>query len=459
MENNQNRICYRMTDDEKKEYKISKLPFCRFQIRIDDEFITGFKELFSEYVFDTCKKADSDRDKTIKYQWNILPYDNKKSKDMVAHHIVIACNRDLENEVKTLLNSFGDATKYKKNSRGGSLTWTTNINFNTKPYRGEWVSIMNDRKITFPICIVTYDRAENDRGLTHLLLSKMKINHYLFVEPAEVEKYDKWINKTYGKIIVGNRDYSITDKMGSTPMRNQILDWGLSQGFERVWMLDDNIKGYTRLYQGVKNNILSGEIFSSVESYISMYDNVGVVSHNFNPLIMEGDCRAIFCKNGKCYSSMLIKTDPELRFGYRHQEDNMMSIHSVLKGYCNLCFNHIMYDKNTSGETKGGNQKDIYKSDKSVGNTDGAGYKERYEDFIKYIYDEFSEIPIFKPGKSYKTFVTRDNRMKSHQYHAKVNYEHLLNHNTNDIIKRPNIVGEKSVPMILKPKPTKPTIT
>lgn len=454
MENNQNRICYKMSHDEKKLYLKSKKDFCRFQIRIDDEFIPGFKELFSEYVFDTCKKADGDRDKTIKYQWNILPYDNSKSKDMIANHLVIVCNRDLEIEVKSLLDTFGDATKYKKNSRGGCLTWTTNINFNKPPRRGDWVSIMNDREIKFPICIVTYDRAKDDRGLTHKLLSKMNIKHYLFVEPAEVEKYDKWIDKNYGEIIVGDRDYSITDKMGSTPMRNKILDWGLEQGFERVWMLDDNIKGYTRLYQGIKNNIFSGEIFSSVESYISMYDNVGVVSHNFNPLIMEGDCRAIFCKNGKCYSSMLIKTDPELRFGYRHQEDNMMSIHSILKGYCNLCFNHIMYDKNTSGQTEGGNQKDIYKSDKSVGVTDGSGYKERYDSFIKYIFDEFNTENIFETGKSYKSFVTRDNRMKSHLYHAKVNYQHLLNHKLNNIVKKSNVVGEKSVSLILKPKPT-----
>jgi hypothetical protein len=73
--------------------------------------------------------------------------------------------------------------------------------------------------------------------------------------------------------------------MGSTPMRNFILDFWLKKGEKRVWILDDNIKYYKRLYQGVKNEIYSVEIFKSLERYITNYENVGLVSHNFNPKV------------------------------------------------------------------------------------------------------------------------------------------------------------------------------
>jgi hypothetical protein len=53
---------------------------------------------------------------------------------------------------------------------------------------------------------------------------------------------------------------------------------------ERVWMLDDNIKCYKRLYKTGKNIIEDIEIFTSIENYVIRYDNVGIASHNFNPL-------------------------------------------------------------------------------------------------------------------------------------------------------------------------------
>ena len=127
--------------------------------------------------------------------------------------------------------------------------------------------------------------------------------------------------------------------MGGTPGRNFILDWGLSNGHERVWMLDDNIKEYLRLYQGLKYPIKSPVIFTHIEDYISRYDNVGAVSHNLHSQVRQGDFRTCIVKNDKSYSSMCLPTNPDVRFRYKHQEDNLMSIEFIEKGYCNLCFN------------------------------------------------------------------------------------------------------------------------
>jgi len=225
--------------------------------------------------------------------------------------------------------------------------------------------------------------------------------------------------------------------MGGTPGRNFILDWGLKEGHERVWMLDDNIKEYNRLYHGIKTPIMSSVIFTHVEDYICRYDNVGSVGHNYNPLVREGDFRTCIVKNNKNYSSMCLPTNPEIRFRYKHQEDNLISIEFIEKGYCNLCFNSVVYDKNTSGQDGGGNKSSIYKCVKDK--TDGEGYNERFNYFqaiVKILYWE-GKITL-REGFEIEKFVVRDNIHKSHEFHAKVHYEYLVNHKINVITKKEN---------------------
>jgi hypothetical protein len=204
--------------------------------------------------------------------------------------------------------------------------------------------------------------------------------------------------------------------MGSTPMRNYILDQ--FEYCSRIWLLDDNIKCYKRLYDGVKNDIEDIEIFTSIEKYICNYDNVGIVSHNFNPDVREGGCRPIIIKNGKCYSSMLIPTDEEFRFKHKHQEDNFISIESICKGYTNLCFNHILYDKNTSGQDGGGNTKFIYKKDENdIGRKDRYDYS--FETTKKLI--ESGDI-ILKKDKTIDSFIFHK-PLKHEYYHVNFNFK------------------------------------
>jgi len=225
--------------------------------------------------------------------------------------------------------------------------------------------------------------------------------------------------------------------MGSTSMRNYILKWARNKGFSRTWMLDDNIKEYRRYLQGVKNEIIGTEIFASIERYIERYNNVGAVSHNFAPFICENDDRPCLVKNGKCYSSMLLPTAKGIKFRYKHQEDNLISMEFIEKGLCNLCFNHILYNKDTSGTNKGGNRETIYncKNKKS----DGDGYKERFEYFeaiLKVLY--FEKKITLKEGRTLEDLMTRSTTMKSKEYHAKVDYKALKNNEINNIIKKDN---------------------
>lgn len=437
MENKNNRIFFNK-DIDISTYVKHKKDYIRFITRFKDADIPKLKEIFKDYSFGYDKKKENaeERDKVKKFKFEELYFNNAEARDMKLYCCIIICKNENDvNEIKNLLNSNFDDVRYINTGKA----ITTHIN-NDLSIRGDWVCNKN-YFIKYPICILSYKRA-NQYGRSHLFLCKCKIKHNVFCEPFEKEEYEKWINKEYGTLIVCPENFSKRD-MGSTPVRNYILDWGKENNHNRVWMLDDNIKNYQRLYEGDKNIFIGDAIFSTIENYISNKSNIGLVSHNFGPFVKEGDCRSVIVPNGKCYSSMLISTNEDFRFRYKHQEDNLISIEYINKGLCNLCFNHILYNKETSGKDKGGNHEGIYKiKDK---NTDGEGYKERYEYFENILWKLFNEGKLLFNDASITpdNFISRSTTMKSKEYHAKLEYGLLKGADNKIIHKNNNVKTDK----------------
>jgi hypothetical protein len=427
MENNSNRWFYGITQ---KYYKDNKKDLIKFIIRVeDDDDVKKFKSVLKDSLFGKRKNED-DRDKVKEMDFYTMDYDNSNAKDMVAYHSVCYAKddsrvNDLINKMKTNFTNI----RIRKNKN----TYSVSIGYE-EVERGIWYGKDETLETNYPVCVLSYKRA-NDYGRTHKFLTKCKIKHYLYVEEQEYDEYKKWYDKSYCWL-EKCENFSKQD-MGSTPIRNHILDFWNAMGVGRVWLLDDNIKSYKRLYKGVKNEIYSVDIFKSIEEYIIQYDNVGIVSHNFNPFVNEGDMRACIVKNGKCYSSMLIPTNPRIRFRYKHQEDNLISMEYIEKGYCNLCFNNVLYDKNTSGMDKGGNREGIYKCKDEK--RDGDGYKERYEYFVNIINELYNDEKLtLVDGIKTSSLVSRSKTMKSKEYHAEVNYKMLKKNSINDIKKISN---------------------
>ena len=385
--------------------------------------------LLNEVPVFTQKNTELDKDKVARYEFDTIPYDNTNAKDVVAYHHNIYTTMEDKDLLKGLISVICPTAKFSEKKYVSGMTITTQL-YPPTP-RGVWTTPEFSRQPRYPVCVLTYARA-NESGRTHKTLTEMGVPHSLFVEQSQLHQYLEWYDPSCCEIIPLPDDFRGWGTMGSTPVRNYILDWGLERGHKRVWMLDDNIKQYIRLYQGTKNKIISPTVFTHIEDYIDRYDNVGAVSHNFNPSITEGDMRACIVKNNKCYSSMCLLTDKEFRFRYKHQEDNLYSMEMIERGLCNLCFNSVLYDKNTSGQDQGGNKKTIYKCEE--GKTDGSGYKERFEYFkmIVQILQMEGKITLIE-GKTIDDLIQRDLRHKAHQYHANVHYEFLANHKKNDI--------------------------
>ena len=416
----------------RKEYKNKELrkQLVAFKIRCPEEYHQKFKDVFSPEVNFMTKEHQKNKDNIDIFDFDMIPYDNRYG-DEIWYHTNIICRLGQETEIFKKIKDFIPKFSSKKgNHKSGK---TISINCYPSSDRGYWIPVNPERTTKYPVCIVSYDRASK-YGRTHMTLTEMKLNHFLFCGEEEKEQYSNWYNPEFCKLIIIPKGIQGT-KMGSTPARNFILDWGLERGYERVWMLDDNIKRYRRLYQAKKNDVYSSVVFTHIEDYVDLYDNVGAVSHNYDPLTNENCYRSCIVKNGKCYSSMLLKTDPDLRFRYKHQEDNLISMEYIHKGYTNLCFNSVVYDKNTSGKDSGGNKKSIYQCDDDK--TDGKGYDERFH-YISLMVKilEMEGKLILKDGKTTDDFLKRSTRHKSHEFHADFHYEFIKNHIINKHTKK-----------------------
>ena len=420
MENKSNRYFYDDNIDE-KDYIKNKKNYIRFLVRCFPEHFENIKKEFPNIGF--AKKSDTDRDKVNHYDFDIIKYDNSKSKDIICHHCVIICNDENIDDVKEKIMKTSDYVKFKNNGRAITVSL-----FESKSTRGIWTTDVHDQT-EYPLCILSFNRAD-ENGKTHKLLTKLGLNHYLFIEPSQKKMYENWMVHHYCKLIIYPENFSMMS-MGGTPGRNYILDWAQQQGYDRVWMLDDNIKEYRRLQFGTKNIIQSSEIFTHIERYIKRFNNIGGVAHNFAPFIVEGDKRPCIIENCKIYSSMCLLTNPDIRFRYKYNEDVLISMEYIEKGYTTLCFNSVLYSKNTSGLDQGGNTTSIYKN--------GSGYKDKFEYLqciVKILIIE-NKLTLCQ-DKTCDDLVRRDTTMKSKDYHHKVQYECLQNYHKNKIVKKEN---------------------
>lgn len=407
----------------------------KLKLRIDETSISVMED--NDIHFEYFSGKIFRNDNIVKYNFDIIDFDTSQCSNLIMKHTEIYGKKeDVMELLEYLQLIWGDncCIRHFKTKHYS----TCSLYYGTKWKRGIWKS-KNETDIKYPICILSYGRYTDTTGYTHLTLCRSKIKHNIFVEPCEYDYYDKWINKEFATLIKVSRNFH-EEKMGSCLVRNYILDWGYEKGYDRVWMLDDNIKRYSRYYNGFKDHIEGNHIFTSIENYISTYDNVGCVSHNFHPFIVEGQPITCLVKNGKCFSSLLILTRHDLRFRGKYNEDHIYSMECIEKGLCNLCFNHILYDKATSGLTKGGNAQGLYKCKTS---TNGSGYKDKYNYMV-----HFCNLMKLENKLTLKKDKTIDDliqpwKLQSKDHHARVYYNVLYNHGKNDIHKINNSTYDK----------------
>ena len=273
-------------------------------------------------------------------------------------------------------------------------------------------------KPRYPIYIISKGRA--DSRLTSKALEKMNVDYKIVIEPQEYEQYNKYIHAN--KILT--LPFSNLGQ-GSIPARNWVWEHSISLGFERHWLMDDNISDFVRLNYNYENRLTSGVGFRCMEDFVDRYENVALAGPNYDFFVISKYLQPAFQLNTRIYSCTLIKNDLIYRWRGKYNEDTDLSIRVLKDGYCTILFNAFLQYKATTMTLKGGNTDNVY--------IDGDN---RYK-FVKSLKEQHPEL----------VNITK----KFGRWHHHVNYKPFA---TNKLIKKdmdiPYTTNEYGMKLIIK---------
>lgn len=210
-----------------------------------------------------------------------------------------------------------------------------------------------------PVYIVSKGRA--DSMITSKSLSRMKVPHYIIIEPQDEESYEKALDnfkiRDYVTLIVAP-----FSNHGDGPgrARNFAWDHAISIGKEKHWVLDDNISDFYRLHKNQRIRVESGVIFYAAEQFIDRFENVPVSGFQYRFFIAPNQKYPPFVKNTRIYSCLLIDNKCKHRWRGRYNEDTILSLDVLKDGDCTIQFNAFLQGKCATQTVKGGNTDEFY---------------------------------------------------------------------------------------------------
>jgi len=217
-----------------------------------------------------------------------------------------------------------------------------------------------------PIYIISKGRWKS--RLTVKVLEEMGADYHIVVEQSEYDEYAKVIDPK--KILILDEKYKddydtfadigITSSKGSGPARNFVWNHAISTGAKWHWILDDNIRFFTRYNNNKRYRVKTQTMFRIMEDFVNRYENVGIAGPNYHFFIAEkSKSYPPFVANTKVYSCLLIRNDLPIRWRGRYNEDVDICLRAMKLGYCTIQFNVFLQQKMKTQQMKGGNE-EIY---------------------------------------------------------------------------------------------------
>jgi hypothetical protein len=220
--------------------------------------------------------------------------------------------------------------------------------------------------------------------ITSKALTEMGVDHFVVVEPDEVDKYEKAAKGLSCKILPLDMSfkgkYETCDKFGTTkstgpgPARNFAWEHSISLGFSHHWVMDDNIKYFARLHSGARIRVKSSAIWQAMEDFTLRYCNVAMSGPNYSMFAFGASRIPPFITNTRIYSCNLIRNDVPFRWRGRYNEDTIISLDMLKAGWCTIQFNAFLQNKMGTQVLSGGNTGEFYHAEGSV--KDGAKYSD-----------------------------------------------------------------------------------
>lgn len=192
--------------------------------------------------------------------------------------------------------------------------------------------------------------------MTVQALTARAIPHRVVIEPQEYEQYAAVIDPATLLVL----PFSNLG-LGGIPARNWVWEHSISEGHERHWILDDNIRDFYRLQNNIKWRTTSGASFAACEDFVDRYTNVALAGMQYELFTPRKRSRPPFIANTRIYSCILIKNSLSYRWRGRYNEDTDLSLRALKDGWCTVLFVAFLADKVATMTMKGGNTESLYK--------------------------------------------------------------------------------------------------
>jgi hypothetical protein len=219
----------------------------------------------------------------------------------------------------------------------------------------------------YPVYIISKGRS--DSMLTSRSLARMKVPHYIFIEPQDESAYE------YALDFFGIRPYVTLLKMkdvsnhGDGPGRARNYCWDHAKfvlGTKRHWVLDDNIADFYRLHMNYRIRVESGAIFRAAEDFTDLWENVPISGFQYRFFIAPNSKYPAFVKNTRIYSTLLIDNDCVHRWRGRYNEDTDICLRVLKDGDCTIQFNAFLQGKAATQTLGGGNTEEFYAKEGTI---------------------------------------------------------------------------------------------
>jgi len=211
----------------------------------------------------------------------------------------------------------------------------------------------------YPVYIISKGRHES--MLTSRSLSRMKVPHYIAIEPQDEELYEQALDnfdiREYVTLLIAP-----FSNHGDGPgrARNWCWDHSISIGATSHWVMDDNITDFYRLHENSRIRVESGVIFKAAEDFVDRYENVLISGFQYRFFIAPNQKYPPYVTNTRIYSTLLIRNDCKHRWRGRYNEDTDICLRVLKDGDCTIQFNAFLQGKAATQTVKGGNTSEFY---------------------------------------------------------------------------------------------------
>lgn len=216
-----------------------------------------------------------------------------------------------------------------------------------------------DLSPVYPVYVPSKGRS--DRFLSGKTFARDGVPFRVVVEPTEVGSY---------AAVVGEENVLSLPESGRGLVysRNWIKDHSISEGHERHWQFDDDIRRFWRMHLGRRLPCSASVAIAAAEDFTDRYSNVALTSFNssFFVTVTKGTCRqkwAPFYRNSRCYTCFLVNNDLPNRWRFRYNEDTDMSLQVLADGWCTVLLNAFLTETPTTMTAGGGQMVDAYQGD------------------------------------------------------------------------------------------------